>query len=110
MSADNALENVADNYVFIQVKKGNDPLIKKITLTTNSNVFESYAPYVSAAISEHLSQGSPIYLKTNKKYQSFIPKVKNPNYNTDVTVLKRSTINFNIKASRSMESLVFLTN
>ncbi|XP_035877552.1 uncharacterized protein LOC118499675 isoform X2 [Phyllostomus discolor] len=100
MPIDNALDDVEDNSVFELIKEENVPLIRKITLT-DSNVFESHAPYASVATLEHLLQGSPIDIQTTKNHRSLIPKEGNHNSDTDATLLKRSTINFSIKAPRS---------
>lgn len=101
MLIDDVLQYVEDNYVFELVKEENGPLIEKITLTKDSNVFESHAPFASATILELLLQGLPIDIKTTKKHQSLVLKEKNPNSDNDATVLKGSTTNFNIKAPRS---------
>lgn len=100
MPIDNALDDVEDNYVFELIKEENVPLIRKITLT-DSNVFESHAPYASVATLEHLLQGSTTDVQTTKNHLSSIPKEQNHNSDTDATLLKRSTINFSIKTPRS---------
>lgn len=99
---DNALEYVADNYAFELVRDGNGPLTRKTTLRKDSKVFDFHSPHASAAASEHASQGSLTVIKTTKKYQGFIPKDKNLNFDNDATVLKRSSVNFNTKVPRSM--------
>lgn len=62
---------------------------------------ESHAPSASAAVSEHLPQGSAIDIKTNK-HQILVPKEEIPNSENDPTLLKSSTVSFNTKAPRSM--------
>lgn len=102
MPIDNALQYVEGNYVFELVKEENGPLIEKITLIKDSNVFESHAPFASATTLELLLQGLPIDIKTTKKHQSLVPKEETANSDNDATVIKGSTINFNTKAPRSM--------
>lgn len=99
---DNALQYVEDNYVFELVKEENGPRMEKITLTKDSNVFESHAPFASATILEPLLQELPIDIKTTKKHQTLVPKEETPNSDNDATVIKGSTINFNTKAPRSV--------
>lgn len=76
MPVDSVLEYVADNYDFELVKKGNEWSAYRKDHINDSNVFECHAPYASAAISEHLSQGTPIDIKTTKKHQTSSPKWK----------------------------------
>lgn len=99
---DNALENAADNYIFELIKEGNGSLTGKSTHTNDFNGSESHAPYASAAVSEHLSQESPVDIKTNKKHQNMVPKEKIPNSDNNPTILKSSTVTFDTKTPRSM--------
>lgn len=97
---DHVLEYVEDNYVSELMKNGNGPFIGKITLTNGSNVFKSQSPYINAAVSERLSQGSPVYIRTTKEHQSFTPIKENSN--NDATIPKSSIVNFNTKFPRFM--------
>ncbi|KAM7243262.1 hypothetical protein CapIbe_005756 [Capra ibex] len=99
---DNALEYATNNYILELVKEGNGPLIGKGTHTNDFSVSESYAPSASTAVSEYLTQGYPIDIKTDRKYQNSIPREDIHNSDNDPTALKSSIVHFNAKSPRSM--------
>ncbi|XDB51458.1 hypothetical protein ABFV05_005074 [Capra hircus] len=99
---DNALEYATNNYILELVKEGNGPLIGKGTHTNDFSVSESYAPSASTAVSEYLTQGYPIDIKTDRKHQNSIPREDIHNSDNDPTALKSSIVHFNAKSPRSM--------